>query len=81
MINKTITLIGKIGSEPTFNGGGSGIAITVVSGGSGSTIAGITITSWDQGIVINGASGCKVYDNIMSLISQNGIALRGLHSL
>ena len=77
VINKTITLIGKIGSEPTFNGGGSGIAITIVSGGSGSTIAGITITSWDQGIVIDGASGCKVYDNIMSLISQNGIALEG----
>jgi parallel beta-helix repeat protein len=77
VINKTITLIGKIGSEPTFNGGGSGIAITIVSGGSGSIIAGITITSWDQGIVINGASGCKVYDNIMSLISQNGIALEG----
>jgi len=77
VVNKPITLIGKIGSEPTFNGGGSGIAITIVSGGSGSTIAGITITSWDQGIVINGASGCKVYDNILSLINQNGIALEG----
>jgi parallel beta-helix repeat protein len=77
IINKTITLIGKPGSEPIFKGGGSGIAITIVSSGSGSTIAGITITSWDQGIVINGASGCRVYDNIMSLISQNGIALEG----
>ena len=77
IINKTITLIGKPGSEPTFNGGGSGIAITIVPSGSGSTIVGIAITNWDQGILVNGASGCKIYDNIMSLINQNGITLQG----
>jgi len=77
IINKTVTLIGKPGSEPTFDGGGSGIAITIVPSGSGSTIAGITITSWNQGILVNGASGCKIYDNIMSLITQNGITLQG----
>ena len=76
IINKTITLISKPGSEPTFDGSGSGIAITIVPSGSGSIIAGITITSWDQGILVNGASGCKIYDNIMSLITQNGITLQ-----
>jgi parallel beta-helix repeat protein len=77
VINKTITLIGKPGSEPIFNGGGSGIAIRIVSSGSGSTIAGITITSWDQGIIVDGASGCKIYDNIMSLMNNNGIVFQG----
>ncbi len=77
VINKTITLIGEPGSEPVFNGGGSGIAITIVSSGSGSTIAGITITSWDQGIVVQDAAGCEIYDNIMSLINKNGVVLQG----
>jgi parallel beta-helix repeat protein len=77
VINKTITLIGKPGSEPIFNGGGSGIAITIVSSGSGSTIAGITITSWDQGIIVQDACGCKIYDNIMSLMNNNGIVFQG----
>ena len=77
VINKTITLIGKPGSEPIFNGGGSGIAITIVSSGSGSTIAGITITSWDQGIIVQNANCCKIYDNIMTLMNSNAIAFQG----
>ena len=77
IINKTITLIGKIGSEPTFNGGGTGIAITIVPSGSGSTVAGFVITSWDQGLLLQGASNCKIYDNIMSVLTQNGITLQG----
>ena len=77
IINKTITLIGKPGSEPIFNGGGSGIAITIVSSGSGSIIAGITITSWDQGIIVQDAASCQIYDNIMSLINNNGVVLQG----
>jgi parallel beta-helix repeat protein len=77
VINKTITLIGEPGSEPIFNGGGSGIAITIVSGGSGSTIAGIIITNWDQGIVVQNANCCKIYDNIMSLMNTNAIAFQG----
>ncbi len=81
VINKTITLIGKPGSEPIFNGGGSGIAITIVSSGSGSTIAGITITSWDQGIIVQNANCCKIYDNIMSLINNNAIAFQGTSSV
>jgi parallel beta-helix repeat protein len=77
IINKTITLIGKPGSEPTFDGGGSGIAITIVPSGSGSTIAGIVITSWDQGILLVNASDCRIYDTIMSLIGHEGITFEG----
>jgi parallel beta-helix repeat protein len=77
VVNKTITLIGKPGSEPIFNGGGSGIAINITSAGSGSTIAGITITSWDQGIIVQNANSCKIYDNIMTLINNNAIAFQG----
>jgi parallel beta-helix repeat protein len=77
IINKTLTILGMLGSEPTFNGGGTGIAITIVPSGSGSTIAGIAITSWTQGIVVNGASDCNIYDNIVSLINQNGIVVQG----
>jgi parallel beta-helix repeat protein len=77
VINKKITLIGEPGSEPKFDCGGSGIAITILSGGSGSTIAGITITSWDGGISLQDANNCRIYDNIMSLITNNGITLQG----
>ena len=77
VINKTLTIVGKLGSEPIFTGGGSGIAVTLLAGASGSVIAGITITSWDEGILINNASGCKIYDNIMSLINKDGIVLQG----
>jgi parallel beta-helix repeat protein len=77
VINETITIIGKLGSEPVFNGGGSGIAITLLPGASGSIIAGIVITNWDQGILIIDATNVKIYDNIMSLINCDGITLEG----
>jgi len=77
VINKTLTIIGLPGSDPTFSGGGSGIAITLLSGASGSIIAGIVITHWDQGILIIDATNVKIYDNIMSLINCNGITLEG----
>jgi peptide/nickel transport system substrate-binding protein len=77
VINKTLTIIGLPGSAPTFNGGGSGIAITLLPGASGSIIAGIVITHWDQGILIIGATNVKIYDNIMSLMNCNGITLEG----
>ena len=77
VINKTLTIIGLPGSAPVFSGGGSGIAVTLLSGASGSTIAGIVITNWDQGILIINSSGCKIYDNIMSLMNYNGIAVEG----
>jgi peptide/nickel transport system substrate-binding protein len=77
VVNKTLTIIGLPGSAPTFNGGGSGIAITLLPGASGSTIAGIVITHWDQGILIIDATNIKIYDNIMSLMNCNGITLEG----
>jgi parallel beta-helix repeat protein len=77
VINKTLTIIGLPGSSPIFSGGGSGIAITLLPGASGSIIAGIVITHWDQGILIIDATNVKIYDNIMSLMNYNGITLEG----
>jgi peptide/nickel transport system substrate-binding protein len=77
VINKTLTIIGLPGSSPIFSGGGSGIAITLLPGASGSIIAGIVITHWDQGILVVDATNCKIYDNIMSLMNSNGITLEG----
>jgi len=80
VINKTLTIIGLPGSSPIFSGGGSGIAITLLPGASGSIIAGIVITHWDQGILIIDASDCKIYSNIMSLMNSNGIGLEGTNA-
>ena len=80
VINKTLTIVGGMGSAPIFSGGGSGIAITLLPDASGSTIAGIVITHWDQGIVIVNSTGCKIYDNIMSLMNYNGIVLEGTNA-
>jgi parallel beta-helix repeat protein len=77
VVDKPLTIIGLPGSAPTFSGGGSGIAITLLPGASGSTIAGIVITHWDQGILIIDATNVKIYDNIMSLMNCNGITLEG----
>jgi len=77
VINKTLTIIGLPGSAPIFVGGGSGIAVTLLPSASGSIIAGVVITHWDQGILIIDASDCKIYSNIMSLMNNNGITLEG----
>jgi parallel beta-helix repeat protein len=80
VVNKTLSIIGKKGSAPIFGGGGSGVAITLLSGASGSTIAGVVTTYWDIGILIRNASDCKIYDNIISLIKYNGIVLEGANA-
>jgi parallel beta-helix repeat protein len=77
VINKPLTILGRKGSNPVFDGGGSGIAITLLPGASGSTIAGIIITHWNQGVFILNSSNCKIYDNTMSLMGSSGIALQG----
>jgi parallel beta-helix repeat protein len=81
VINKPLTILGRMGSAPIFNGGGSGVAVTILSGASGSTIAGIMITNWNQGILIHDASNCKIYDNIMSLMVSNGIGVEGANAV
>ena len=81
VINKPLTLLGEKGSSPIFSGGGSGIFATLLSGASGSTVAGIVITNWDQGIFINDASNCKIYDNIMSLMGTSGIGIEGTNAV
>ena len=77
IINKTLTILGRIGSEPVFAGGGTGIAITLLSGASGTIIAGITVTNWDQGVLIVNATSCKIYSTIMSQMNKNGITVMG----
>jgi parallel beta-helix repeat protein len=74
IINKTLTLIGKRGSDSTFVGGGYGIAIMIHSPAPGTIIAGFVITNYAQGIFFDGASNCKIYDNIMAQMSNSGIA-------
>jgi len=77
VINKTLRILGIKGSDPEFAGGGSGIAVTLLPGASGSTVAGIVITDWDQGVFIKNCSDCKIYDNIISLMDYSGMALEG----
>jgi parallel beta-helix repeat protein len=81
VINKSITILGRKGSAPIFDGGGSGIFATIVYSGFGSTLAGVVITNWDQGIVIDDAGNCKIYDNIMALMSSNGISIEGSNAV
>jgi parallel beta-helix repeat protein len=81
IINKTLTIIGRMGSEPVFAGGGSGTAITLLSGASGTIVAGITITSWDQGVLIVNATSCEIYSTIMSQMNKNGITVMGTNAV
>jgi parallel beta-helix repeat protein len=59
-----LTLIGRKGTDPIFDGGGSGVFAILLPAAAGSTIAGFVITNWAQGIVMVSASSCKVCDNI-----------------
>jgi len=77
VIDKPLTIIGLPGSSTEFQGGGSGIAITLPPGASGTIITGIVVTNWDQGIFFANSSNCKVYGNIMSLMDESGIVLEG----
>jgi parallel beta-helix repeat protein len=78
VINKTVTLLGKTGSPPpVFQGSGSGTAINITAAGSGSTVADFSITNWAQGILINDANTCKIYDNIISQMSYGGVVVQG----
>ena len=80
VIDKPVSIIGKKGSAPIFSGGGVGIAITLLASASGSIIAGLVISNWDKGILIHDASDCKIYDNIISLVKDNGIILEGTNA-
>lgn len=80
IINKTLTIFGRLGTEPGFRGGGSGIAITLLPNASGSIIAGIVVTSWERGIFVQNANGCRVYDNIITLVSSDAIVFEGTNA-
>jgi parallel beta-helix repeat protein len=78
-VNERLTIIGDR-DAPVFSGGGSGIYVTLLSGASGSIITGIEVTNYVEGILIQNASNCGIYNNIMSSISCGGIVLQGSHA-
>jgi parallel beta-helix repeat protein len=80
IVNKPLTIIGEK-DPPIFSGGGSGIAITLLAGASRSIVTGIMMTAWDTAILVSDASGCKIYDNIMSLMKSNGVVLQGANAV
>jgi hypothetical protein len=75
-LNKTLTIVGEK-DPPVFSGGASGIYLTLLSGASGSTVTGIEITNFNEGILVSNASNCRIYSNIMTSIGSNGILLEG----
>jgi len=81
IINKTLTILGRMGSEPAFVGGGSGIAMQLLHGASGTVVADVQITNWAQGILIVNASNCRIYATTMSQMSNNAIALTGTNAI
>ena len=76
-VNKTVAIIGERGCDPIFHGGGSAIAITLLSGASGSTVTGIVCTAWNQGVLIQNSGDCKIYGNSISLMGSSAIVLEG----
>jgi len=71
VINKTLTIIGRTGSGPVHEGGGSGIAV-IITDTSEVTIINFVITHWDQGMLIVNSSDCKIYGNIFQ---ENNVAI------
>ena len=76
ILDKPLTIIGER-DPPVFSGGTSAIYITLLSGASGSTVTGIEITNFAEGILVDNASNCRIYGNIMSSIGSSGIVLDG----
>ncbi|NIO36603.1 PQQ-binding-like beta-propeller repeat protein, partial [Candidatus Bathyarchaeota archaeon] len=66
IVDKPLTIYGMKGSSADFDGGGSGIAVVLLPEASGTTITGITITNYEQGILINDADDCVIYNNMMT---------------
>jgi hypothetical protein len=75
-INKPLTIIGEK-DPPVFGGGASAIYLTLLSGASGSTVTGIEITNFPEGILVDNASHVSIYGNIMASIGSSGIVLEG----
>jgi len=71
VINKSLTIIGERGSGPIHEGGGSGIGWNITDT-SEVTIANFVITNWDQGMLIDNSSNCKIYGNIFQ---ENNVAI------
>jgi nitrous oxidase accessory protein NosD len=75
-VNKKLTIIGEK-DPPIFSGRASGTCLTLLSGASGSTVTGIVITNYNEGILVVNASDCQIYCNIMASMGDSGIVLEG----
>lgn len=76
IVAKTLTIIGEK-DPPVFGGGGSPYYLFLSSGASGSIVTGFEITNYIQGIIIQDASSCGIYSNMMCSITDSGIVLQG----
>jgi parallel beta-helix repeat protein len=76
IVDKPLTIIGEK-DPPVFGGGASSIYLTLLSGASGSTVTGIELTNWPEGILVDNASNCRIYSNIMASLGSSGIVLEG----
>jgi parallel beta-helix repeat protein len=72
VIDKPLLIIGRQGSSPVFDGGGSGTAITLTAEASGTVVTGLALADWEQGIFFDGSTNNEVYSNVMTL---NDVAL------
>jgi len=77
VVDELVDIEGKEGSAPIFEGGGTGIAVSLLSGASGSTIAGIVITNYEQGILIADSSDCEICGNVMTHMEYSAVAIDG----
>jgi parallel beta-helix repeat protein len=75
-VNETLTIIGEK-DVPVFSGGASGVFMNLLSGASGTIVTGIEISNFAEAILVQNASNCRIYDNIISSITGNGIVLQG----
>jgi parallel beta-helix repeat protein len=78
-INKPLTLMGEKGSSTTFAGGGYGVAVTITDTHD-VNILNVVITNYEKGILLDNSYNCKIYDNIMYLMTEGGVGLESTNA-
>jgi hypothetical protein len=76
VVDKPLTIVGEK-DLPVFSGGASVIFLTLLSDASGSNVTGIEITNVAEGVLVDDASNCSIYGNIMDSIGGCGILVEG----
>jgi len=75
VINKSLTIIGKKGSNgPIFDGTITGTLVTITDT-SKVTITNIIMTNYEKAILIENSSDCTIYNNIMYNMDYSGTAI------